>query len=72
LDLAIRVGIVVRETSAWITVPSRVVCDYAKRRRRRFGEPVHLAAKNDLCLNGAVLQGVVVEGLEYDSIAGSG
>lgn len=36
LYLAIRVGIVVRETSAWITISSRMVCDYAKRRRRRF------------------------------------
>lgn len=36
LNLLVRVGVVVVETSTWITIPSRMVCDGAKRRRGRF------------------------------------
>jgi hypothetical protein len=36
LYLAIRVGVVVVETSAWITIPSGMICDDAKRCRGRF------------------------------------
>lgn len=36
------------------------------------GKLIHLAAKDDLRLNTTILEGVVVEVLEDDGIAGSG
>ena len=36
LDLPIRIGIVIRKTGTRIPIPSGMICDYAKRRRRRF------------------------------------
>ena len=36
LDLPIRVGIIIRKAGTRIPIPSGMICDYAKRRRRRF------------------------------------
>jgi len=72
LDLPIRIGIVIRKTGTRIPIPSGMICDYAKRRRRRFGKLIHLAAKDDLRLNATILEGVVVKVLEDNGIAGSG